>query len=229
MSAAYFSILLATYNRAALLPRALDSVQAQTWMDWELVVVDDGSTDETAALVRERAAADGRIRLHSQARVGVAQARNAGARLARGKVLTFLDSDDAYTPSHLAVRHAILEADPGIDLLHGGYTIIGDAYVPDKHDPSRRIHLDECIVDPTFFILRHRFWLLGGFPDLPYAAGSAFFEQAEAAGFRIRRVEERTYLYHRMLPDSICAQQSVSACTSEQRDNDDTKEGGTDD
>jgi hypothetical protein len=104
------SIILPTYNRADVLGRAVDSVRRQTMRDWELILVDDGSTDETAAWLATQD--DQRIRVHRQANAGVYHARNAGLRLATGRYVTFQDSDDEWYPHYLALTTAFLEANP---------------------------------------------------------------------------------------------------------------------
>ena len=103
------SIVLPTYNRADVIGRALDSVHRQTFDDWELIVVDDGSTDGTAMLFQD---SDPRIRYVRQENRGVYAARNHGLSLARGRYLTFLDSDDEWLPHYLALTTAFLDASP---------------------------------------------------------------------------------------------------------------------
>ena len=104
-----FSIVLPTHNRASLLKRAIESVRAQSCDAWELVVVDDGSTDGTAEVVREFA--DSRITYLWQSNQERSAARNTGVRRARGEYVCFLDSDDYYLPAHLAaLRDAIAAA-----------------------------------------------------------------------------------------------------------------------
>jgi glycosyltransferase involved in cell wall biosynthesis len=99
------SVVLPTYNRAGTLPRAIASILAQTWRNFELIVVDDGSSDGTAALVG--AIADPRIRYLSLPRNGgVSAARNHGVREARGRWIAFQDSDDEWLPGHLRALHA---------------------------------------------------------------------------------------------------------------------------
>lgn len=90
------SVIVPTYNRAGLIGRALDSLEAQTWERLEIVVVDDGSTDDTAERLRLRAApGKGRtLRVITQANAGVSAARNAGTRASRGEFIVYLDSDD---------------------------------------------------------------------------------------------------------------------------------------
>lgn len=102
------SIILPTYNRADTLSRAIDSVVAQWFDDWELIVIDDGSQDETVALVEQRR--DPRIRLVSQENAGVYVARNRGLAEARGRLITFLDSDDAWRPHFLSLTTAFLNS-----------------------------------------------------------------------------------------------------------------------
>jgi glycosyltransferase involved in cell wall biosynthesis len=95
------SVVIPTYNRAPLLGRAIRSVLGQCFEDFEVIVVDDGSTDETAAVVA--AFGDPRVRYVRLARnTGAGAARNAGIRLARGKFLAFQDSDDEWLPSKLS-------------------------------------------------------------------------------------------------------------------------------
>jgi glycosyltransferase involved in cell wall biosynthesis len=105
------SVVVTTYNRAWLLPRALESVWAQEFTDFELIVVDDGSTDETAQLMT--AYADSTVtycRLPHNS--GLSVARNQGIRLAHGDYVAFLDDDDWYPPDFLAVVVATLESAP---------------------------------------------------------------------------------------------------------------------
>jgi len=103
------SIILPTFNRADTLPRALRSVQAQTWQDWELIVVDDGSTDGTAELL---SGFDPRLVLIQQANQGVTRARNTALQHCRGEFIAFLDSDDEWLPFHLELCLAFLSAHP---------------------------------------------------------------------------------------------------------------------
>jgi peptidoglycan/xylan/chitin deacetylase (PgdA/CDA1 family) len=96
------SFIIPAFNAERTLIQALESVLAQTFSDWEAIVVDDGSTDGTAALAADFAARDGRIRLISQANGGVSAARNRGLAEAGGELGVFLDADDSILPEHLA-------------------------------------------------------------------------------------------------------------------------------
>jgi cellulose synthase/poly-beta-1,6-N-acetylglucosamine synthase-like glycosyltransferase len=90
-----FSVIIPTFNRVALLKRMLESVWAQRFTDFEVIVVDDGSTDGTAEFVR---GLGGRVQLVTQTNLGPGAGRNNGARHARGEYLAFLDSDDLWFP-----------------------------------------------------------------------------------------------------------------------------------
>jgi len=101
------SIVLPTYNRADIIGRAIKSVLRQTFTDWELIIVDDGSTDNTSSVVN---ITDSRIRFVRQDNRGVYAARNTGLRLAEGRYITFLDSDDEWLPHYLALTTSFLDA-----------------------------------------------------------------------------------------------------------------------
>lgn len=111
------SIVIATWNRAASLRTALDSVVAQTWQRWEALVVDDGSDDETAVLVQAMAAGDPRIRLIQRPHEGVCAARNQGIAAATGEFIAFLDSDNTWQPEFLHHMVCTMQ-DSGIDAAY---------------------------------------------------------------------------------------------------------------
>lgn len=105
------SVVLPVFNAAATVARALESIRAQTWHDWELVAVDDGSTDETKAILDRRARHDARVRVVTQDHAGVAFAANAGIAAARGELIARMDADDVAHPERLARQVALLDGD----------------------------------------------------------------------------------------------------------------------
>ena len=111
------SLVMAAYNRAHTLPRALDSVLAQDWQDWEVIVVDDGSTDATQAVVARYA--DPRIKLVThEVNRGVTAAKNTGFDRCTGEWIATLDSDDALAPGALSTFMRVLsEVDPTLDAV----------------------------------------------------------------------------------------------------------------
>ncbi len=122
------TIVIPTYNRAQLLPRAVASVQAQTHRAWELVVVDDGSTDGTLADVGVMCQADPRIRLVANTRRhGPSGARNAGMAKSRADWVAFLDSGDSWEPQKLARFMAEARAHPDSVLIGSDYWMVDSA------------------------------------------------------------------------------------------------------
>jgi GT2 family glycosyltransferase len=121
----FFSVIIPAFNSAATLARAIDSVLTQAGEGPEIVVVDDASTDGTAAVLAAYAA---RIRVVRQpTNQGVAAARNLGATVARGRWLAFLDADDVFYPHRLASHAAWLQDDPALDFLTGDYHYTDEA------------------------------------------------------------------------------------------------------
>ena len=134
MKAPRCTIILPTYNRAAALPRAISSVMAQNEQDFELIIIDDGSTDNT----REWLATldDARIRVvRSEHNQGPSAARNIGINMAAAPMLAFLDSDDIYCKERLSVPLAIFERDPDV------ICILSSALKEDKHGNTTAVLL----------------------------------------------------------------------------------------
>ena len=177
-AAPFFSIITPVYNRAHLLPRAVQSAMRQTFADWGLFIVDDGSTDETSAVAASLCAKDARVSMLTHSHCGLARTRNLGIRNAQGAYITFLDSDDEYAPEHLQTRFAYLNARPETDLLQGGVLIDGNEFVADKFNPSKTISLRECVIGGTFVVRRALVDSLGGFPHVDYGDDSAFYSNA---------------------------------------------------
>jgi glycosyltransferase involved in cell wall biosynthesis len=116
MSTALVSVIIPTYNRAHLVVRAIDSALAQTHANVEIIVVDDGSADGTGDLIQCRYAAEPRVVFFRQENMGVAAARNAGLRAARGSFIALLDSDDVWQPWKIELQLRCLDrfADAGM-------------------------------------------------------------------------------------------------------------------
>lgn len=119
------SAIITTFNRARLLPSAVRSALSQTFRDFEIIVLDNSSTDETPAVVR--GFADGRIRYVVHAPCGIAEARNRGLREARGEFIAFLDDDDEWLPLKLARQVEAFQRGPeSLGLVYGGFVRIDD-------------------------------------------------------------------------------------------------------
>ena len=117
------SVILPTYNRAAMLPRAIETVLAQTYPRWELLIVDDASEDETAAVVKRAAGRDRRVRSLRVDHGGVGAARNAGLEAAEGALVAYLDDDNAMHPGWLKSVVWAFEQRPAIDVIYGAIVI----------------------------------------------------------------------------------------------------------
>jgi glycosyltransferase involved in cell wall biosynthesis len=118
------SVVMPAYNHARYLPRAIESVLGQTYPDLELIVVDDASTDDTAAVLTGYGDRVRVVRLATN--LGISGARNAGLREARGRYLAFLDADDLWVPEKLELQVGVLESEPDVDVVHGLITIVDD-------------------------------------------------------------------------------------------------------
>lgn len=200
-SVPFFTVITCTYNRADLIRRALDSLLLQSCDDWECIIVDDSSTDNTSEVVAPYLGE--KIHYLRQSHRGCALSKNAGMEAATGKYITFLDSDDEYMPDHLAIRKKFLEQQGGTDLLHGGVKVIGNPFVPDKDYPDKLIAIVDCVVGGTFVIRRESLRAEDRFSDV-YSDDSAFLERFAAAGKMVKEISSPTYLYHRDSPDSMC-------------------------
>jgi len=119
------SIIIPTYNRASIILTAVASVEQQTFTDYEIIVVDDGGSDDTRGLLESRHN-DKIIYLRKETNQGLAAARNTGMQAARGEYLAFLDDDDAWLPEKLALQIPILQQNPATGMVHCGYTEIDE-------------------------------------------------------------------------------------------------------
>lgn len=158
MPAPAISVLMPCHNCAAHVEEALQSVLAQTFDDWELIVVDDGSRDDSAA--RIAACEDPRIRLIRQDNAGVSAARNRAIAAARGARLAFLDADDWWAPTLLERLSATLDEQPDAVAAYCGWQNVGlpggagEPYVPPDYEAGDRdAHLLKACPWPIHAVL----------------------------------------------------------------------------
>lgn len=164
------SVVTPTYNRAGFLPNAVASVLAQSVHDIELIIVDDGSVDDTRAVI-EPFLADQRIRYFYQENQGQSRARNFALEKAKGEYIAFLDSDDAWSADKLEKQLAIFQSDPDIDIVHGDEAIIDEhgAIVSLENTKrysgriSRQLLADNSVSITTALVKRRCFEEMGGF------------------------------------------------------------------
>lgn len=197
------SVIIATFNRDKLLPRALDSVLSQTFQDWECIIVDDGSSDNTFEAVNYYLEKDSRFRYMKHTNKKPPLTFNTGIQASIGRFITFLGSDDEYKPEHLQLRYDYMINNTEVDLIQGGVEVVGHPFVKDMNDLTKEIHISECKVGGTFLGKREVFFELGGFRNLEYADDADFWNRAEE-NFKTASVNWQTYIYYRDTPDSIC-------------------------
>jgi glycosyltransferase involved in cell wall biosynthesis len=199
----FFSIIITTYNRSNIIKRALNSLLLQTEEDWEALIIDDGSTDDTYETAQPYFSKDTRIKYYKRFHKGEAISKNAGICLSTGRYISFLDSDDEYEPFHLAARKNIFLNNRELKFLHGGVKIIGNQYVPDRFDSSKKINLNECIIGGTFFIERDFLISLKGFRKIYLGTDADLYDRAKQTDKEIMEIRLPTYIYHHETEDSI--------------------------
>ncbi|MCD6533685.1 MAG: glycosyltransferase [Deltaproteobacteria bacterium] len=171
MTQPLISAIIPTFNRSQSLIRAVASVLAQSWSNLEIIVVDDGSTDNSAELLRKRFGSRIRI-LQLPRNRGVSYARNRGIELSRGSFIAFLDSDDLWQPLKTERQFAFMQAQADILISQTDEIWIrnGKRVNPCKHHqkPSGSIFsecLPLCVVSPSAVMMRRRFFAQIGLFD----------------------------------------------------------------
>lgn len=170
------SVIIPTYNRQDFVREAIASVLAQTYQDFELIVVNDGSEDDTQTVVQEFSAIAPCIRYIFQPNQGVSAARNTGVALSVGAFVAFLDSDDLWQPDKLKRQLAFFTAHPEAHICQTEEIWLRRGIRINPHKKHRKAggdifarSLDLCLVSPSAVMLRRSlFGRIGGFdPQLP--------------------------------------------------------------
>ena len=196
---------MSVYNTDfAFVKRAIDSVLNQDFQDFEFIIIDDGSEEvykkelEDYSILHKN-----KIVFRYHVNCGQSKSINKGVLISSGKYIAIIDADDEYKADHLS---ACLKEIQKADLIASTTDTIVDKeedyYVPDKKDPSKLIHVDDCILFATMFGKKEVFEKLK-FEDR-YAADALFFETA-SKHFKVQKVNLRTYIYYRNIPNSISA------------------------
>lgn len=229
------SILLCFLNGAEFMAEALASIQAQTWTDWELLLVDDGSTDASVAIAqRATVAFTNRVQLLSHpghVNCGLSASRNLGLRHARGEYVAMLDADDVWRPEALTRMVALLAATPAVAFVGGNalrwyswtrnpvdadqdyapsiarFGLVSPALLP----PPQLLQLllqDPSASPPTCSVLLRRTWLtaVGGFVD---SFRTLYEDQALYAKLALRApvlLTDEVWANYRRHNNSVCAQ-----------------------
>ncbi|MFZ0680873.1 glycosyltransferase family 2 protein, partial [Candidatus Binatus sp.] len=193
------SVIIPAYNAVATIGGTIDSVIAQTLQDFEIICVDDGSTDGTLPTIRQYA---DRVRLIEQANSGPAAARNNGAHNSSGEYLAFLDADDIWTPQFLERSVAALDADPALSLVYCNCALADSEGLPIDtslvgngfdHAPSLNELLTQLwpIMPSAALVRRAAYNACGGYRDALKGASFRF----EDVDFWIKMREQGAFGY----------------------------------
>ena len=199
------SVLMTVYNTDFFYTkRAIDSVLQQDFQDFELIIIDDGSKENNReSLLNYVEKFENKISYIRHSNRGQSESINRGVLSSQGEYITIIDSDDEYKPNHLST---CLREINEMDLIcSNSETIVdseNDYYVSDKNDLTKLIHLDEVILFGTLFGRKKVFTSIDF--KTGFAADSDFYELATQL-FRVKKLDLRTYVYHRNIPNSICA------------------------
>ena len=218
MNEPFFSVVVAAYNAQDTIRSSVESALAQSDDDLELIIIDDGSTDQTLKIAIQLSCEDSRVHVVSQPNSGPASARNHGARIAKGKFVAFLDADDAWHCEKLTKHWAIHDGDAGLDASFAkvhfcpenkGEMVPGRTF---SQIPVGNIEMADILVENTicttsnFVVKRDIFQSLGGFKeDMRFAEDQEFFARLVGGGGKIRGIDEPLVQY-RMSEDGLsCA------------------------
>ena len=162
------SIIVPCYNLGQYLPEALDSILHQSFRDWECILVNDGSTDDTAAIAARYQAADARFIPLNLENCGVVRARNEGVKASSGKYLLFLDADDRLCPGYLERAVSVLDATPQATVVTGPARVFGEGIRPAPFEVpafSMEMMLSRNCIHISSLLRRSDFDRAGGFRD----------------------------------------------------------------
>jgi glycosyltransferase involved in cell wall biosynthesis len=178
------SVVVTVYNGAPYLAEAIDSVVAQTHQPVELIVLDDGSTDGSGEIALGYGES---LRYARQERGGIGVARNAAVELAQGRYLAFLDADDRFVPTKLESQLALLDEDPGLDMVFGRIT---EFVSPDLDESAKAllrapVHDEPWRMTNLMLIRRESYDRVGPFSTtLRVGVGVEWYTRALEAGLR---------------------------------------------
>jgi glycosyltransferase involved in cell wall biosynthesis len=208
------SVVIPTYNRAKFIGEAIHSVLAQTFSDFELIVVDDGSTDDTAAIIKT--IHDDRLIYIYQVNQGRSNARNHALRIAKGCYITFLDSDDLYLPDKLKLQVDYLESNPRTGMIYTSALCIDEsgAPLPDKYEATVSGHTYKdiafftpvTITLPTVMARREVFDTVGGFDEEMHRFEDTDMWRRISKSYRIDAIQEYTCKLRTRGDNSLVAQ-----------------------
>jgi glycosyltransferase involved in cell wall biosynthesis len=186
MSSPFFSVIVPVYNAVTTVQASIESVIAQSDGDFEVILIDDGSTDGSLAIMLAMANSDPRIKAMSQTNQGVAATRNFGVSMSRGVMLAFLDADDIWHPEKLARHRAFHAAHPRIDASYARIAFVGpndregakpqtlSTVLPEAATVEQFLAENPVCTTSNLVVTREAFVATG-----PFRAGMSFAEDQE--------------------------------------------------
>lgn len=206
------SVLMPVYNGDRFLPDAIDSILKQTFTDYELIIIDDASTDNSWQILREYASLDERIRLfRNQDNMGLAAALNRGLKVAKGEYIARMDQDDISLPERFATQAAFLDTNSDVDVLGSATQIIdewGELTVKIVRHPTRHyiIFWALCFytpfVHPSVMFRKNIVESVGGYDEIPFANEDRDLWTRLSSIAQFANVD-KIYLLHRRHSDSL--------------------------
>ena len=194
------SIVMAAYNEESNIARALDSIVSQTFSDWELIVIDDGSTDATADIVRRYAENDSRIDLYSNdINMALSASLNKGIGLARGELIARADADDVNLPERLSKQYSYMQEHNEIDVLGTGAYLLDESgqkvnsfSMPLTHAELKTSPFLKTLFFHPSVMIRRRFFDKAGLydPRYPNAEDKEIWLRGLSAGCRYANLPE---------------------------------------
>lgn len=198
------SVLLPVFNAAATLAETLQSIQAQSWEDFEVVAIDDGSEDESGDLLLEWSRRDSRFRASRSDHRGIVEAPNRGLALCRGEYVARMDADDRMHPERLAKQLAWLDGEPALSVVSclveifprqqtGAGMLVYEAWLNGLVDSAaieREFFVESPIANPSAMMRREEVLALGGYQDRGWPEDYDLWLRYRAAGRRFAKVPE---------------------------------------
>lgn len=194
------SILMPVYNAAGTLRAALQSVVAQSFKEWELVAVNDGSTDASLEILDEAARKDRRIRILTGAHVGHVEALRSAATLATGPLLARMDADDVMHPRRLLLQLTRLDSPPAVDVVATRVRVLGRTgegmrlYVDWQNrllshdDITVNLFVESPLAHPSVLMRRDKFERAGGYRDPGWAEDFDLWHRLRECGARFEKL-----------------------------------------
>jgi glycosyltransferase involved in cell wall biosynthesis len=197
------SILMPVYNAARTLPAALESIRSQSFREWELVAVNDGSTDESLTILDRASQKDRRIRILTGAHVGHIEALRSAAVLAQAPLLARMDADDVMHPRRLILQVTRLDSPPSVDVVATRVRLMGRTgegmrlYVDWQNrllshdDIALNLFVESPIAHPTVLMRRDIFERAGGYRDPGWAEDYDLWHRMREVGARFEKLPRR--------------------------------------